>query len=147
MNAIILNALTGAVTEYARHNFHGITPTHGGGALGLFEFGGDTDAGLPIVAQVQLPTTLRDGDTRKTSIEGVYFSMQGSGEMQLDVAGPSSTLWSYKFPVRASGQSRCQVGRGIRENYMGFGLSNPDGQHFSLDQIEVLASKSKTRRV
>jgi hypothetical protein len=39
------------------------------------------------------------------------------------------------------------VGKGIRENYLGFGLSTPDGQAFTLDRVEVMSVKSKTRRV
>lgn len=55
--------------------------------------------------------------------------------------------WRYSFPLRASGQTRCPVGRGIRENYLGFGLSNPAGQAFTLDRVEILTAASKTRRV
>lgn len=55
--------------------------------------------------------------------------------------------WAYSFPLRPSGQTRCQVGRGIRENYLGFSLGNPAGQAFSLDRVEILNLASKTRRV
>ena len=146
MNAVICNTLTGAVTEYTRHEFHSITPTHAGSATGLYEFGSDTDDGLPIVANIQLPATLRES-TLKKHIGMVYLSMQGLGEAQLTVHGPGATRWDYAFPLRASGQARCAVGRGIRENYLGFGLSNPGGQAFTLDRVEVLTHASKTRRV
>lgn len=146
MNALVLNTLTGAVSEYTRHAFHGITPTSGGSADGLFEFGGDDDDGLPIVARVRIPTTLREG-TLKKRMESVYFSMGGAGAAQLDVHGAQGTVWPYPFQVQSSGQSRCVVGRGIRENYVGFCLSNPAGQHFTLDRVEVLLATSKTRRI
>ena len=45
------------------------------------------------------------------------------------------------------GQSRCPVGRGIRENYLGFGYMNPAGDAFRIDRIEVLTNESKNRRV
>lgn len=146
MNTIICNTLTSAVSEYTRHNFHSITPTHAGSATGLYEFGGDTDDGLPIVSSIRLPSTLRES-TLKKCIGMVYLSMQGQGEAQLTVHGPGAAQWDYAFPLRASGQARCAVGRGIRENYLGFGLSNPDGQAFTLDRVEVLAHESKNRRV
>lgn len=146
MNTIICNTLTGAVSEYTRHNFHSITPTHAGSATGLYEFGGDTDDGLPIVSSIRLPATLRES-TLKKHLSMAYLSMQGQGEAQFTVFGPGATQWSYGFPLRESGQTRCPVGRGIRENYLGFGLSNPDGQAFTLDRVEVLAHESKTRRV
>ncbi len=145
MNTIALNTLTGAVSEYTRHTFQAVTPTHGGSASGLFAFGGDTDAGLPIVSEIRLPSTLRES-TLKQAIAMVYLSMHGEGSASFTVYGAGQN-WGYSFPLRPSGQTRCQVGRGIRENYLGFGLSNPDGQAFTLDRVEVLTAQSKTRRV
>lgn len=142
---IVCNTLTGAVSEYTRHEFHSVTSTHGGGALGLFAFGGDTDAGLPIVSQLRLPATLRES-TLKKAIQMVYLSIRGFGSACFEVHG-SPQGWRYTFPLRASGQTRCEVGRGIRENYLGFGLSNPAGQAFTLDRVEILTSASKSRRV
>jgi hypothetical protein len=142
----VVNTLTGAVSEYSGHEFQSITPTHGGSAAGLFAFGGDTDHGAPIVAQLRLPATVRES-TLKQSIEMVYLSMQGQGKAEFAVYGPAAQVWRYRFALRDSEQTRCPVGRGIRENYMGFGLSTPDGQAFCLDRIEVLTAKSKTRRV
>ena len=146
MNTIVCNTLTGAVSEYTRHDFQSITPTHGGSAAGLYAFGGDTDAGLPIESSLRLPVTLRE-NTLKQQIAMVYLSMQGQGDAQLTVFGASGQNWSYPFPLRDSGQTRCPVGKGIRENYLGFGLSTPEGQAFTLDRVEVMTVKSKTRRV
>ena len=70
----------------------------------------------------------------------------GTGSAQLTVFGKTEN-WAYQFPLRTSGQTRCQVGKGIRENYLGFGLSNPAGQAFALDRVEVLVAESKTRRI
>ena len=145
MNAIVCNTLTGAVSEYTRHEFQSVTPTHAGSATGLYEFGGDTDDGLPIVASIRLPATLRDS-TLKKHLSMAYLSMTGEGDAQFTVFGKIQD-WVYAFPLRDSGQTRCPVGRGIRENYLGFGLSNPAGQAFALDRVEVLVAESKTRRI
>lgn len=147
MNAIVCNTLTGAVSEYARHGFQSITPTHGGSATGLFALGGDTDAGLPIVSEVRLPPTLRDENTLKKLIAMVYLSIKGGGCMRFTVYGEPPVVWSYTFGLSKSGQTRCEVGKGIRQNYMGFGLSNPAGQMFKLDRIEVQTLQSTSRRV
>ena len=144
-NAIVCNTLSGAVSEYTRHAFQSITPTHGGSATGLHAFGGGTDDGLPIVAELRLPATLRES-TLKKSIQMVYLSMRGEGSAKLTVFGVPQS-WHYNFPLRASGQTRCPVGRGIRENYLGFGLSNPCGQFFTLDRVEILPAVSQSRRV
>lgn len=145
MNTITLNTLTGAVSEYTGFGFQSITPTHAGSATGLYAFGGDLDVDLPIVADIGLPATLRDS-TLKQAISMVYLSMRGEGSAVFTVQGAQQN-WDYTFALRASGQTRCPVGRGIRENYLGFGLSTPGGQAFTLDRVEVLTAQSKTRRV
>ena len=140
---IVCNTLSKAVTEYSRHAFQSITATHAGGAAGLFALQGSTDDGLPIVASVQLPATLRD-DTRKKHIQAVYVSVTSAGSLQVEVFGKTQS-WKYAMPVRASGQSRCDVGRGIRENYLGLALSNPAGQAFAIDRVEILEATSQRR--
>ena len=145
MNAIAINTLNGAASEYEGFVFQSLTPTHAGDVGGLFTLDGEADNGRGIVAQVHLPVTLRE-DTRKHQISMVYLSMLGEGEAQFTVFGPGQN-WNYPFPLRPSGQTRCQPGKGIRENYSGFGLSTPDGQDFTLDRVEILSVKSKTRRV
>ena len=142
---IVCNTLSGAVTEYTRHAFQSITPTHGGSASGLYELGGDTDDGLPIVARLRLPTTLRE-TTLKKLMDMVYLSMHGAGTAEFTVFGKADD-WTYTFALRESGQTRSVVGRGIRENYVGFGLATPQGQAFTLDRIEVIVRESKTRRI
>lgn len=145
MNTIVCNTLSGAVSEYTRHDFDSFTATHCAGVDGLFTFGGDNDAGLPIATELRLPATLRE-NTLKQQIAMVYLSMRGQGEARFTVFGPGQR-WSYPFPLRESDQTRCPVGKGIRENYLGFGLSTPNGQAFTLDRVEVMSVKSKTRRV
>lgn len=145
MNTIVMNTLTGAVSEYTRFGFQSITPTHAGNAVGLFEFGGNLDGDLPIISQVRTPTALRDTTLKKT-LGMLYFAMKGEDSYQATVFGETDS-WSYQFVARPSGQTRCQTGLGIRENYLGFGFSNPDGQYFSIDRIEALMRESKSRRV
>lgn len=145
MNTIVCNTLTGAVSEYTRHTFQSITPTHGGSAAGLFALEGDTDDGLPIVAEINLPATLRD-DTLKAAMEAVYLSMHGEGSAEMTVFGKVES-WTYPFDLRESGQTRCKAGRGIKENYLGIGIRTPEGQAFHLDRAEVRFNKSKNRRI
>lgn len=147
MNTIVCNLLNGAVTEYTRHTFQSITATHAGDASGLYALGGETDGGLPIVSVVRLPPTLRDKNTLKKRIAMVYLSIKGRGCMRFTVLGEPPVAWNYEFALLKAGVSRSKPGDGIRENYMGFGLSNPAGQMFRLDRIEVLTLQSKTRRV
>ena len=145
MNTIVFNPLTGAVAEYTGFGFQSITPTHAGSATGLFALGGDTDAGLPIVAHATTGKQLWDSSLKKTA-QVVYFSIKGSGTSTMTLTGENGSH-SYPFPVRPAGQSRAVPGKGVRENYLAFGYSNSDGAHFQLDRIEVLVAESKTRRV
>lgn len=145
MNTTVLNTMTGAVSEYDGFAFQSITPTHAGDVAGLFLFGGDTDAGAPIVASAVTGKTLL-GESVKKIAQVVYFSIKGSGNSTMTVFGESAS-YSYPFPVRPSGESRSTPGKGIRENYLAFGYSNTDGADFQLDRIEVKIASSTTRRV
>ena len=144
MNALVCNTLLGAVTEYDNYYFHSVTPSHAGSATGLFAYGGDTDAGQPIPADVQFPRTLQTL-ARKKHLGNVYFSIKGAGSAVMTVYGANAS-WSYGFILRPPGETRCVPGKGIRENYLGIGLSTPDGQAWTLDLVEVDVLPSTNRR-
>ena len=141
---IVLNTLTGAVSEYSNFEFQSITPTHGGSVTGLYALGGNLDVAAPIVSTVTTGKTLWGG-TLKKRVEMVFFAMKGAGIAALTVIG-QAVSYTYPFPVRAAGESRSKPGQGIRENYLAFSFSNPDGEDFQLDRIEVSVAQSTTRR-
>lgn len=144
MNVIVLNTLTGAVSEYDRFGFQSITPGHAGNAQGLYRLGGDTDAGQPIVSRMVTGQTLW-GSSLKKRVSMVYLSLRGEGWGEMSVIGAQA--YTFRFPVLPSGQSRSRPGQGIRENYLAFGYSNADGDDFQLDRIEVLVAQSPNRRI
>lgn len=144
MNTIVLNTLTGSVSEYDNFFFQSITPTHAGSDTGLYAFGGDLDVTAPIISVVTTGKTIW-GATLKKFIEMVFFALQGSGNATLTVLG-KSTNYAYSFPVLPAGESRSKPGRGIRENYLAFSFSNTDGADFRLDRVEVAVAQSTTRR-
>lgn len=146
MTAFVCNTLTGAVSEYSRHAFQSVTDRYAGNASGLYEYSGDTDAGQPIACKLQLPLALR-ASTLKKSIAMMYLSMHGQGAAELAILGFGGKQWDYVFPLRDTGQTRCIVGKGIRENYLGLVISTPNGQDFTLDRVEVMGVESKNRRV
>jgi hypothetical protein len=149
MNTIVLNTLTGSVSEYD-WTFQSITPTHAGDASGLYLLGGDldnagSDTPLPINASIVTGKTLC-GDSLKKAVLMIYLSLRGVGNALVTVFGETDS-WTYSLPLRSSGESRVQPGKGIRENYLAFGFSNVDGADFTLDRIEADIVASKTRRV
>jgi hypothetical protein len=144
MNTIIVNTLTGAVSEYTNFAFDGLTATQAGGPSGLYNLVGDTDATTPIVSHVISGKKLW-GTSLNKFIDMVYFALKGAGTGMLEVIGESAA-YQYNFPVDTGGESRCKPGRGIRENYLAFGYSNADGGDFQLDAIEIAVVQSTTRR-
>lgn len=144
MATTVLNTLTGAVTEYTGFSFQSVTPTHAGSTLGLFAFGGTTDAGRPIVSTIE--TGKKNwGSANKKFVDVMFFAMKGTGSARGIVNG-ETTKNAYNFRIEKHGESRCQPGRGIRENYLSFGLTNPSGEPFELDRIEARIGTSGTRR-
>ena len=144
MNTIALNTMTGAVTEYTGFGFQSITPTHAGSSLGLYALQGDTDNGMPIVSTVETGKT-EWGSSLKKMVTAAFLALKTQGSATFTVTGESSSH-TYIVTYRGSGQARATPGRGIRENYLAFGFSNPDGSDFQLDRIEVEIAQSKNRR-
>lgn len=145
MTAIVMNTLSGAVTEYTGFAFQSITPTHAGTATSLLALGGDTDDSTLIVSRIQTGKVEWQGSL-KSIMDKVFVALKGTGAFRLHVSGEAAN-YSYDFTASASGQSSAQPGKGIRENYLSFGFSNPSGQAFQLDAIEMPTLKSPNRRV
>lgn len=144
-NAIVMNTLTGAVTEYAGFDFHGITPTHGGSAVGLYEFGGELDVAALIVSEVRTGRT-QMGTPAKKRPDCVYFTLPiGAGAGVLVVE--ASETYEYPVTMREGLETRGTPGKGIFETLLGFGFKNTEGQDFALDKIGVKLAASTTRRI
>jgi len=144
MNTIVMNTLTGAVSEYTNFTFDSITPTKAGSSAGLFTFGGNLDVLAPIVSVVRTGKKIW-GTTMIKYLGMIFFAIKGSGVSTSIVVGETAS-YQYNFPIEPGGESRSKPGRGIRESYLAFGYSNTDGADFQLDQIEVELVKSTTRR-
>lgn len=145
MDAIVLNTLTGAVSEYDNFPFNSITPTHGASVNGLFELMGDSDNGQPVVATVQTGRTLL-GTSHKKMVDLIHVAIKSSGTHAVTLVGDVCGPLTYPLPIRPAGVSRARPGRGIRENYIAVGYSNPDGEAFQLDRVEVAINESPNRK-
>lgn len=144
MTSIVVNTLTGAVSEYD-WTFQSITPTHAGDAMGLFLLGGNTDNGNLIVGRIQTGK-LSWGGSLKKYLGKLFFGLKGDGVFRAHVSGENDD-YTYNFAAAYKGVSRAQPGRGIYESYLSFGFSNHLGQDFELDNLEALESNSTIRRV
>lgn len=146
MNTIVMNTVTGAVSEYTHHAFDSLTPEYGGSALGLHKLGGDTDDGAPIVSTVATGARSWGGPLLKRVPVAYLHLHQSYGEMVLRVGGTAGT-YEYTAPVRSNGVSRIDIGRGVRETFLSFEIQNKDGQFFRLTEAEFGIEESKSRRV
>lgn len=145
MNTIVMNTMTGAVSEYSAFDFQSITPTHVGSATGLFLLGGSLDIDALISARIQTGK-VHWGTSLKKFLRKIFFGLKGEGTFTAHVSGENDD-YEYDFTAVETGESRAQPGRGIRETYLSFGLSNTNGQEFQLDNFEVVDTTSTTRRV
>ncbi|MDD0837916.1 hypothetical protein PSQ40_04960 [Curvibacter sp. HBC61] len=145
MNTIVMNTLTGAVSEYTNFQFDSITPKRAGSAGGLHTLGGDLDISTPIVSQV-ITGRQEWGASLKKLLSVIYLSIRCTGPCAAIVQGKSGS-WTYPAESYSTGVTRAKPGLGIRENYLAFGFQNTNGDTFVLDRIEVPTSQSNTRRV
>jgi hypothetical protein len=135
MNTIVMNTLTGGVTEYTGFAFHAITPTHAGSATGLFLFGGDTDNTLPIIPDVLTGKQTMEAAQRKR-IPNIYYAVESDATNLTCVVATEDQEYEYPFYVRDDGVSRADPGKGIIESYLQVGLKTA-GEDFLLDYIEA----------
>lgn len=164
---VSLNLRTLALTEYTGWAFNSIAVWKGrvlaASSAGLHELTGNDDAGTPIDASMRAGAT----DFSPVDEKGVmapfvkyptdaYLAYEADTEMVFSVF-VGDDQYDYEVPrgryVTPKGRSatirphKCALGRGIRSNYMGFGMRNKEGGHFKLDTMRVLAEVIKDRRV
>lgn len=147
MTTIVCNLQAHAVTHYD-FDFAAISANYGAGQRGLCKFGGEADGDKPIDACVRSPVTPH-GSTLKKSLSTAYVTTHRGGVqcLQLVVLTPAGQEYVYPVNWQLDGVARATLGRGIRENLLGFGVKNIEGADFEVAQIEVLTVVSKNRRV
>ena len=81
MKTLVLNTLTGAVSEYDNFEFDAITATHAGSATGLYALGGDLDDTAPFPERELVTPRGRQGAPRKKVVlpEGWLDDTDGRG--------------------------------------------------------------------
>ncbi len=130
------------VTHYSNFPFTKIVrykgDYYGVAADGLYLLGGDTDAGQPIASEWE--THLADfGALQQKTPESMYISGR---------IGPTATgkvvdgeKASYTYPhLNPRGDfaqaHRIKLGKGIKSNYLGFGLADPAGGVMDVDLMD-----------
>ena len=140
---IVMNTKTGAVSEHAVP-FAQVTAGFAASVSGLFALGGNADASASIPSTLETPKVVLQDATQRNLVSDAYMAIDGAGHGAFTVVGKSAQ-WAYQFAVLASGVSRIPLGRGIKENYLGFRYQNTAGADFNIERIEVRTFKAQRR--
>ena len=119
---------------------------YGASEDGLFLLDGDSDAGQPIRAAVDLGT-LDFGTTTKKTISQAYIGLASDGNlvMKLIVEGKEYLYRTRSFSKHMEEQ-RITAGKGLRSNYVTVQFFNENGADFEVDGIEFRVA-DLTRRI
>lgn len=106
-------------------------------ADGLYELGGDTFNGAPIVAVVQTaPTDFKSRELKRPF--SLYMGGRVGADFRASVVSAEVDTDSYVYrPVDKTGARNYRVlfGKGIRARYLAYAFTNIDGGDFELDDV------------
>jgi hypothetical protein len=146
----VVNVETGASARYENFNFNSYAKIggtyYGVRSDGIYELDGDTDAGTPITANVNMGR-MDFGSKMLKRLESAYMSVSSYGTMQLRVTDDKGNAYTYdaRRSDTAMQQQRIDVGRGLKANYMQFEIINDAGADFELAGAELMSVDSSRR--
>ncbi len=150
-SALWMNTETTAGTHFIEYPFNSFA-IHGGYAIaagdgGIYLLEGDNDAGVDIVADVR--TDNLDFDTAQLKhLDGLIVAGVTDAPLQVTVTSDqdSYTYLTHLASAPTQRNNRAQLGRGLRSTYFRFGISNPDGDDFDVDNVKLTLGESKRSR-
>lgn len=143
----VVNAITGAVTEYDNYAFNSFA--HFGqmyiaaDSEGLYELNGVTDDGDAIIARIQSGLAQLT-ESRFTMLRDAYIGMRSDGKFVLRIVTGDGQSYSYRFTAESMKTVRVQLGKGMRTRYASFELIG-EGDDFDLDSVEFIPLTSQRR--
>lgn len=136
----VMNARTGAVTEYENYEFNSFASLGGryiGAAEdGLYELLGDDDEGTSIVARIK-SGFMQFGGTKLSRLSAAYIAMFGEGRVVLKIITKEGAEYIYQVDTRDGRNTKVHMGKGQRSRYFAFELTSA-GQDFDLDTLEFV---------
>lgn len=119
---------------------------YGASDAGVFELVGDSDAGAPIRASINLGK--RDfGSPALKNISYAYLGVKSTGQMVVRVTTPEGR--SYLYQTRRAdahmATQRADFGKGLRAHYLELELYNQDGGDFTLERMEFVVNETSRR--
>lgn len=108
-------------------------------AGGIYEIGAEDDAGQPIKASIEFPTT-DFATSYEKRMEAAYFGMSSSGKVRIKVKVKGKAPQYYLIqptPANADQRgTRVPIGKGLVGRYWGFRIDNVAGGDFTLATAE-----------
>ena len=141
-SAFVMNARTGALTQYSNFSFNSFAVFNGeqiaAGPAGLYALTGDTDAGTPIEMVMTTPIS-NFGVACLTRVREAFICYRSAGRAELHVKGDDGDWLIYQMDeTRPSGiyRNRVKTSRGIKASYWQFSVKNVAGADLAIDSIE-----------
>jgi hypothetical protein len=146
MSTLVFHSSALGVTEYTTSST-GLAGDFECDATGLFRVDDEqtSDDGELIVSQARLGVEA-EGSRLQKYPDRMYVQMDGTGKLQVTVA-TTTAQYTYNEDIRRNRNRRFIFGRGIRDSYLGYVLTNPDGKPFTIDAIEFGDRHSVQRKV
>lgn len=145
METFAINATTGASTHYTGYDFTAMCRGHDGRyygikADGLYLLNGPANSVVDF-------GDINFGTSAEKKLATAYATYKSDARMNMSITAMGET---YEYPARSLSDvlntERFDIGKGLRANHFGVGMSNTDGEYFELESAE-LAVVATTRRI
>jgi GTPase Era involved in 16S rRNA processing len=144
MTTLVFHSSSLGVTEYAE-SYRGLAGDYVANADGVHHVEGVVDGASPIVSSFTHGINAEHASLKRVPVSA-YVQADSASVLEATVTTPAGS-WVYPQSFLSERTRRFVFGRGIRDSYIGFGLSNPDGAPFRIDRIEINTRDSAQRKV
>lgn len=148
----VMNARTGAMTEYTNYEFNSFAKIggrdYGAGPNGLFRLDGDTDDGANI-AWIVRTGQHDDKDPGLKRLPEVLLALRSSGQVKVRVYHDDNKYYDYILPALQTNtihQHRVVPGKGMRGRYFAVELQGVNNSDLELDSAQINMTET-TRRL
>jgi hypothetical protein len=106
---------------------------------GLFELVGSTDNNTIIAAEFA-PVLTDFGIHNSKRLYALYFGLETDDDLQVAIYADEELKKTYTLSAKKTGQQRIRqrIGWDAKGRYWAFIISNPKGNHFAIDAMDIL---------
>lgn len=134
----------GRSSQFKSFNFNSMAKFNGtylgANNQGLFELVGNTDNNTIIVAEFA-PVMTDFGVHNSKRLYVMYLGLETDDDLQVQISVDEALVKTYTLIAKKTGQQRIRkrIGWDAKGRYWSFVISNPKGNHFAVDAIDILA--------